>query len=93
MPFRSSDRYAFWTTNWRPVGAVYGILDLVGNMIYVGRTDNLERRMGEHRCDSGHRMHRYMPQFVVVETIPTEAERCRRERQLIAEYNPPGNLI
>jgi excinuclease UvrABC nuclease subunit len=91
VPFNRCDHYDFWDTDWREVSAVYGITNAERQVIYIGQTDNLRRRMSEHRGDSKHCMHRYSPKWVVVEVIPNEQQRLWRERQLIDEYDPPCN--
>jgi excinuclease UvrABC nuclease subunit len=77
--------------NWNEVGGVYGITNASGQVIYVGSTDNFRRRMSEHQNDRSHLMHRYGPAYAYAEVIHTEAERLRRERALISEYNPHCN--
>lgn len=61
-------------------------------MIYVGETDDLKRRMAEHKSDTSHCMYRYGPALVQAEVI-TAGETARRQREsaLIAEYDPPCN--
>jgi hypothetical protein len=39
MPF-GNERYDFWKTHWKEVGAVYGILSGNGGVIYIGQTHN-----------------------------------------------------
>lgn len=91
MPFKNSTSYDFVNTRWRPVGAVYGIMNTAGRVIYVGSTGNLRRRMDEHRADTRHAMHKYGPKKVVVEPISEKAKRLSRERRLIADLRPPAN--
>ena len=92
MPFGNSDYYDFNTTNWNSVAGVYGIVNSSKQMIYVGETDDLKRRMDEHRADKNHCMHMYSPALVQVEVITAgETARRSRERALIAEYDPPCN--
>lgn len=93
MPFQSSQRYDFWHTKWKEVGAVYGILSAEGGIIYIGQTDNLKERMTDHRGNSAHCMHRYLPTWVVVEVIEGEASRLWRERHLIQHFNPLCNEV
>ena len=92
MPFTTTDKTYPFLTTWNEVPAVYGIMNAKSQMIYIGETDNLKRRMAEHQADGAHCMHRYGPSLVWVEVITTgEAARKKRERQLIAEYAPPCN--
>ena len=93
MPFENSKRYDFWDTEWKDVGAVYGILSGTAGVIYIGRTDNLKERMADHRSNGKHCMHRHSPTWVVVEVIGDEAIRLRRERQLIDQFDPPCNKV
>ena len=94
MPFSDAyGPYDFWTANWNPVGGFYGITNANRQMIYVGQTEDLQRRMAEHRADASHCMHRYSPALVWVEVVTGgEPARLARERQLILEYTPPCNL-
>jgi predicted GIY-YIG superfamily endonuclease len=71
--------------------AVYLIYDRQMNLIYIGQTNDLGRRMNEHRGDTSHLMHRHVPTYVAIEFIMDEASRCARERQLITQYAPPCN--
>jgi predicted GIY-YIG superfamily endonuclease len=92
MPFSDPRTYDFTSTVWKPVAAVYGIMNSKKQMIYVGQTDDLQRRMDEHRNDSAHCMYRYGPALVTVEVLSGgEAIRRDRELRLIAEYSPPCN--
>lgn len=94
MPFLERDdahTYRF-RGNWNEVPGVYGIMNANKQMIYIGETDNVKRRMAEHQADTRHKMHRYGPELVWFETIRTgERARIAREQVLIAEYNPPAN--
>jgi predicted GIY-YIG superfamily endonuclease len=91
MPFSTTNnRYPF-RGNWNPVPAVYGIMNDRMQMIYIGQTDDLRRRMAEHQADVTHCMHRYGPQWVWAEVIRDVQTRLVRERQLVAEYAPPCN--
>jgi predicted GIY-YIG superfamily endonuclease len=93
MPFQSGRRYDFWNTEWKEVGAVYGILSLRDGVIYVGQTDNLKERMASHRSNSDHCLHRHWPTWVIVEVIGNKVGRLLRERQLIQEFDPPCNKV
>lgn len=93
MPFTNSKRYDFWNTHWKEVGAVYGILDDDGHLVYIGQTDNLRERMADHRSNSSHCIHHHSPTCVVVEVIGDEASRLQRERLLIDYFDPPCNKM
>lgn len=74
------------------VGGVYGLFAQSGpyNYVarYVGLGDNLRRRLREHFNNppiSG------ITHFFV-EAHPTAIARAARERELIREFNPPGNV-
>ena len=93
MPFEQTDdahTYAF-KGNWNEVPGVYGIMNSRKQMIYIGETDNLKRRMAEHQADTKHKMHAYGPAWVSVDQITEQAARKVREQKLIAEYDPPAN--
>ena len=75
------------------VGAVYGLFSPTPfrpgsyDCLYVGETDNLRRRLVEHYNNppiSG------VTHFFVEEAALL-LRRKAREKQLIAEFNPPGN--
>ncbi len=76
------------------VGAVYGLFKPslrqgYFDCLYVGETDNLRRRLGEHFNN---------PPVVGIthffaEPIGNYLVRMMREKALIAEFNPPGNTI
>ena len=96
MPF-SGDVYLFTESvidTINEVGAVYGLFNpstRAGyfDCLYVGRTDNLRRRLNEHFNNppiNG------VTHFLV-EIHATERERIQRERHLIAEFNPSGNVV
>ena len=94
MPF-NSNAYPFnqVTINTvHEVGAVYGLFSPSTRpgffrCLYVGRTDNLRRRLGEHLNN---------PPVVgathfFAEAFTSEAQRREREAALIAEFQPVGN--
>ena len=75
------------------VGAVYGLFTPTPGRpgfytcLYVGQTRNLRERLYEHFN---------LPPIAGVthffaEVTTTEQQRKLREKQLIAEFNPPGN--
>jgi predicted GIY-YIG superfamily endonuclease len=91
MAFNNTTLYEF-NSLWYEIPVVYGILNNHQQVIYIGQTDNLKRRMAEHQANALHLMHLYAPAYVVGEIIADDKTRCERERQLIREYNPPCNL-
>jgi predicted GIY-YIG superfamily endonuclease len=95
MPFPQTDdahTYDFNKASFNEVAGVYGILNAKKQIIYIGQTDNLKRRMDEHKADTSHKMHKYGPALVWFEAVTGgEMVRQKRETALIAEYNPPAN--
>ena len=71
--------------------AVYLILNAQMGVLYVGQTNDLGRRIAEHRDDRVHLMHRYGPALVAIEWVSDERGRFARERELINLYTPPCN--
>jgi predicted GIY-YIG superfamily endonuclease len=57
---------------------------------YIGATDNLERRMAEHKRGSNHTTHRFGGQIelVVAKELPSMAEARKIERILKQKKNP-----
>lgn len=91
MPFTGDTTYNF-DGAWNEVPGVYGIMNSSSQMIYIGQTEDLKRRMAEHQADKTHCMHRYSPALARAETITGgEAVRRAREQLLITEYQPPCN--
>ena len=96
MPFNSSvfsfNLATVATAN--EVGAVYGLFswNALRNAyicLYVGKTDNLRRRLAEHLNN---------PPIAGItrwfaEVHATERQRTARETVLIAEFDPPGNKV
>lgn len=69
---------------------VYLILDAAYNVIYVGETTDLCRRIKQHRADASHLMHCHKPAWVKVEFgYENEPLRKARESELILKHNPP----
>jgi hypothetical protein len=96
MPF-SGNCHSFDSSTLKAlnsIGAVYGLFktDLPFRpdhytCLYVGQTNDLRTRMLEHYNN---------PPIIGVthffaEAIATEEQRKLREKELIAEFNPPGN--
>ena len=71
---------------------VYLILDPAYNVIYVGETTDLCRRIKQHRADASHLLHRHQPAWVEIEFgYENEPLRKARESELILQHNPPVN--
>lgn len=94
MPFSGN---AYWfneatITEINEIGAVYGLFQYSMttrkyHCLYVGRTDNLRRRLGEHLNNppvAG-------ATHFFAEVWNTEYQRKTREEALIAEFQPAGN--
>ena len=66
-----------------PMFYVYVLKSLSRNYIYVGMTDNLERRIHQHHAGLSRTTRAYRP-FVVIltETFPSRAEARKREKYL-----------
>lgn len=97
MPFRNSTIYGFdnvTANRLNEVGAVYGLAqnsNRVGysSILYVGQTGNLRERIQfwlKNPPVAG------IAHFYV-EVILNQAERLRREAELIAEFRPVGNTL
>jgi len=96
MPFAGNayDFNARFLATVNEVGAVYGLFrpsNRVGyfDCLYVGKTDNLRRRLLEHLNNppiAG-------ATHFFAEVIGTEQQRTAREAELIREFNPPGNVM
>jgi excinuclease UvrABC nuclease subunit len=98
MPLNNTQEYgfdAYTLSTVNEVGAVYALVKPMANkpgwytVLYVGRTDNLRRRLAEHYNN---------PPIAGVthffaEVISTERQRVQREAELIAEFQPPGNTV
>jgi hypothetical protein len=94
MPFNSKAYPFSWAMvkSVSEVGAVYGLFRYSAQTalyycLYVGRTDNLRRRLSEHLnnppvAGSTH---------FFAETYASEAQRIERETALITEFQPTGN--
>ncbi len=62
---------------------VYTIKSLERNYIYVGLTNNLERRFSEHDSGRNKTTKPYKPfKLIYSETLPTRAEARNREKYL-----------
>ena len=90
MPF-TGETYNF-NGPWKATPGVYGIMNSDRQMIYIGETNDFQRRMAEHHADTEHCMHQYGPALVRAEVIEGgEPARKLRESTLIAEYGPVCN--
>lgn len=74
-----------------PVGpTVYVLRDATNIVLYVGMTDNVVARLGQHAMDKP-----WWPNVVTADVFkcPTRAEAARLERQLIAFLAPLHNIV
>jgi predicted GIY-YIG superfamily endonuclease len=74
------------------VGGVYCLLQQAGpayfNILYVGLSDNSRRRLREHYNNPPIRGITHFH----LEVVPNALLREAREKALIREFNPPGNV-
>lgn len=76
---------------------VYRVLDARGEVVYVGKSVNLRRRLAQYRHASRRKQHRKMREIVksaasiAFESCPTELEAELREAALIRELRPRWN--
>ncbi len=62
---------------------VYFLTNQSNSTLYVGMTNNLERRLSEHRSGAGGFTSRYrLYKLVYYEVLPTAMDAIRREKQL-----------
>lgn len=74
------------------VGGIYLITNGAGSSpIYAGQTDNLRRRLKEHFADRKHCCWTYQPLHFFAEAVSTQAERLRREKEMIQNLRPVCN--
>lgn len=72
-------------------GGIYLIVNAKGQPIYAGQTKDLRRRLGEHYTDRKHCMWKYGPTNMYAEAVATEAQRLRREQEMIRNLRPVCN--
>ena len=74
---------------------VYGITNAKLQMIYIGETGNLRRRLLEHynqESEESKCIRRYSPKKFYAEIVKGGAEaRRKREAELVGKYDPPCN--
>jgi hypothetical protein len=98
MPFANTTMYPFTqatANSLNRVGAVYGLARNMPNkpgwseILYVGQTGDLRERIQYwlNNPPAAGIAHFF------VEVIPNEAQRLRREAELIAEFKPVGNTL
>ncbi len=93
MPFRSCFARTFKAAavlrEAPPFSGVYGLSNARG-WIYVGETDNIQARLLAHLEEPGAFGLRGAPTGFSFE-LSSPGERVARQRQIILEFDPPGN--
>ena len=93
MPFNAGDTTFDFKGEFEENPGVYGVMNVVKKMIFVGQTKNLKKQIADHRADLYDWMHREGPTFVCFEEIEDEDTRRKRASELTSEYNPSGNRL
>jgi hypothetical protein len=73
------------------VAGYFGLVPLPGSApicMYVGQSNDIGRRLREHRLSGMWSDHGYVPSWVDVVVEHREARRLELERRLILEYRP-----
>ena len=87
MPFHSSDAPYDFKGTFEEKAGVYGLMNVVNTIIFVGQTKNLREQIAEHRSNLYDWIHRDGPTFVCFEEILDEPTREKRVYELIREYS------
>jgi putative endonuclease len=63
---------------------VYAVYNKLADKVYVGQTNNLQRRLAEHNSNSLHYTGRIQGEWVLIykESVATRSEALTREKQL-----------
>ncbi len=93
MPFNSMETTYDFKGGFEEKPGVYGVMNVVKKVIFVGQTKNLKAQIAEHRADLYDWMHREGPTFVWFEEIEDEDVRRKRASELTVEYSPSGNRL
>ena len=93
MPFISEETAYDFREIFEEKPGVYGVMNVVKKMIFVGQTKNLKKQIDDHRADLYDWMHREVPTFVCFEEIPLEDTRGKRASELTSEYSPSGSRL
>ena len=96
MPFNPSDAPYDFKGTFEEKAGVYGLMNVVKNIIFVGETKNLKIQIAEHRANLYDWIHRDGPTFVCFEEILDESTRKKRVSELTQEYSAytdPGNRL
>ena len=87
MPFNLPDAPYDFKGAFEEKAGVYGLMNVVNDVIFVGQTKNLKDQIAEHRANLYDWIHRDGPTFVCFEEIPDESTREKRMSELIQEYS------
>ncbi len=69
---------------------VYGITNASLEMLYIGQTDTLRRRLGEHYKDNKLLLWQYAPKKFYYQIVEgSETVRRKHEAKLLEEYGAP----
>ena len=93
MPFKGTETPYDFKGEFEEKPGVYGVMNVVKKVIFVGQTKNLKAQIAEHRADLYDWMHREGPTFVWFEEIADEDIRRKRASELTSEYKPSGNRL
>jgi len=93
MPFNSPETTYDFKGEFEEKPGVYGAMNVVNKMIFVGQTKNLKEQIAAHRADLYDWMHREGPTCVCFEEIADEDARRKRASELTLEYNPSGDRL
>lgn len=94
MPLTDPSGLAFYSEEFPTGPGVYVIQTTGGLAIYVGETQNLQRRIEEHRADREHCLQWYTPTWVAFESGAYSKEvRMARETTLREELKPFCNPL
>jgi len=75
-----------------PKPAVYRIVEKASaKPKYVGQTDNLRRRMGQHRAAGTLNLKRDAVEYAEAQGGATKDDLCHTEVKHIKKHQPPGN--
>ncbi len=93
MPFNTTDTTYDFKGDLAEKPGVYGVMNVVKKMIFVGHTNNLKAQIAAHRADLYDWMHREGPTFIWFEEIADEDVRRERASELLKEYTPSANRL
>ena len=96
MPFNATDVIYDFKGTFEERAGVYGLMNVVKHIIFVGQTENLKDQIADHRANLYDWIHRDGPTFVCFEEITDESTRGKRVRELVQEYSSytdPGNRL